>query len=456
MNPLFTELRASLRLAAPLVVGQVALMTLNVVDLAMAGRLGAEPMAALAVSTTLFYAVIVVAQGLVMGLDPFVSQAYGAGEHRRCGLWLLRGIAVGAVATLPVVLVLALAGAPLLRLLGQPAELLPTADLYLRALCPGILFRMLYVACRQVLQAQGRVALPVTVALLANGVNALADYAFIHGAWGLPELGVVGVGLATSVCDAFMGLTLLAAVLAGPFLRGHGRWRLGEVFELEALRRFFRVSLPLAAQTGLEGWGFVFSSLMAGWLGAVVVAGHQVALNLAAVVYMVPLGLSSAVVVRVGQAVGRDDRPGLGRAVGVGLGMGAGIATLTASLFALAPGPLAGIYTTDAAVLALAVSLLPLAAAFQLFDALQVVGLGVLRGLGDTRFPALASLLGFWVLGLPLGAWLAIPGGLGARGIWIGLVVGLTIISMVVLLRIRLLLTRPLSRLEDQPGGNST
>jgi len=449
MPPLLAELRATARLAAPLVVGQVALMTLNVVDLAMAGRLGAEPMAALAVATTLFYAVIVVAQGLVMGLDPFVSQAYGAGEHRRCGLWLLRGLVVGAVATVPVVLVLAFAGGPLLRLLHQPPELIPTAELYLRALCPGILFRLLYVACRQVLQAQGRVALPVTVALLANGVNAAADYALIHGAWGVPAMGVVGVGLATSVCDAFMGLALLGAVLAGPFLRGHGRWSLGEVLDLTALRSFFRVSLPLAFQTGLEGWGFVFTGLMAGWLGATVVAGHQVAMNLAAVVYMVPLGLSSALVVRVGQAVGRGDRPGLGRAVGVGLGVGASIAVLTATVFTLLPGPLAGIYTRDAAVLALAVSLLPLAAAFQLFDALQVVGLGVLRGLGDTRFPALASLLGFWVLGLPLGGWLALPGGMGARGIWIGLVVGLTIMCTVVLLRIRWKLARPMERVES-------
>ncbi len=450
MQPLLAELRATLRLAAPLVVGQVALMSLNVVDLAMAGRLGAEPMAALAVATTLFYAVIVVAQGLVMGLDPFVSQAYGAGEHRRCGLWLLRGMAVAVVATAPVVLMLAFAGGPLLRLLHQPAELIPTAEIYLRALCPGILFRLLYVACRQVLQAQGRVALPLTVALLANGVNAAADYALIHGAWGLPAMGVVGVGLATAVCDAFMGLTLLAAVLAGPFLRGHGRWRLREVLDLSALRRFFDVSLPLAFQTGLEGWGFVFTGLMAGWLGATAVAGHQVAMNLAAVVYMVPLGLSSAVVVRVGQAVGRLDRPGLGRAVAAGLGVGASIAAGTATLFTLAPGPLAGVYTNDAAVLALAISLLPLAAAFQLFDALQVVGLGVLRGLGDTRFPALASLLGFWALGLPIGGWLALPGGLGARGIWIGLVIGLTIMCTVVLGRIRHMLSRPLERLEAE------
>ena len=449
MNPIVTELRAMARLAAPLVVGQVALMTLNVVDLAMAGRLGAEPMAALAVATTLFYAVIVVAQGLVMGLDPFVAQAYGAGEHRRCGLWLLRGIVVAVVTTLPVVLMLAFAGGPLLRLLHQPAELIPTSTLYLRALCPGILFRLLYVACRQVLQAQGRVALPVTVALLANAVNALADYALIHGVWGVPAMGVVGVGLATSVCDAFMGLSLLAAVLAGPFLRGHGRWRLVEVLDLTALRSFFRVSLPLAFQTGVEGWGFVFTGLMAGWLGSLVVASHQVTMNLAAVVYMVPLGLSSALVVRVGHAVGRSDPAALRRAVGVGLGVGACIAVFTASLFALAPGPLAGIYTQDAAVLALSVSLLPLAAAFQLFDALQVVGLGVLRGLGDTRFPALASLLGFWALGLPIGGWLAFGGGLGARGIWIGLVIGLTIMCAVVLLRIRWKLARPLERVED-------
>ena len=262
-------------------------------------------------------------------------------------------------------------------------------------------------------------------------------------------MGVVGVGLSTSVCDAFMALTLLGAVFGGSTLRGYRPWRLREVFDLAALRRFLQVGGPLALQTGLEGWGFVASSLMAGWLGAAVLAGHQVALNLAALVYMLPLGLSSAVVVRVGQAVGRGDRAALGRAVWIGLGLAGALAVITATAFWLLPGALASIYTDDGIVLLLAVSLLPLAAAFQLFDALQVVGLGVLRGLGDTRFPALASLLGFWVLGLPLGGWLALRTDLGARGIWIGLAVGLAIIAAVVLMRIRWKLARPMERVED-------
>ncbi len=448
-RPLLDELRSLVRLAAPLVLGQLALMTLNVVDLAMAGRLGAEPMAALAVSTTLFYGVIVVAQGLLMALDPFAAQAWGAGERRRWGLWLLRGLAAAVVLTVPVVTFLALGAGPTLRLLRQPSELIPTAELYLRVVCPGILFRLLYVACRQALQAKGRVLLPVGIVIVANLVNALANHALIHGSWGLPAMGVVGVGLSTSVCDAFMALTLLGAVFGGSTLRGYRPWRLREVFDLAALRRFLQVGGPLALQTGLEGWGFVASSLMAGWLGAAVLAGHQVALNLAALVYMLPLGLSSAVVVRVGQAVGRGDRAALGRAVWIGLGLAGALAVITATAFWLLPGALASIYTDDGIVLLLAVSLLPLAAAFQLFDALQVVGLGVLRGLGDTRFPALASLLGFWVLGLPLGGWLALRTDLGARGIWIGLAVGLAIIAAVVLMRIRWKLARPMERVED-------
>ncbi|MFH1470012.1 MAG: MATE family efflux transporter [Pseudomonadota bacterium] len=447
-----TELRALARLAAPLVLGQLALMTLGVVDLVMAGTLGAVPMAALALATTFHYALVVVAQGLLMGLDPFVAQAHGAGEHRRAGLWLLRGLVVAAVVTVPVVAVLCLGSEPALRFLGQPEELIPTAVTYLRVMAPGVLFRLVYIACRQVLQARGRVRLPLAVALVANGVNAVADYAFIHGSWGLPALGVVGVGLSTSVCDAFMGLSLLGALLASGALADLGIPRLREVLDPAALRRFFAVSLPLAGQTGLESWGFVSTSLMAGWLGATVVAGHQVALNLAAVVYMIPLGISSGVVVRVGHALGRGDREGVGRAARVGLAVAAVIALCTASLFALVPGPLAEIYTRDPAVLALAVSLLPLAAAFQLFDALQVVGLGILRGLGDTRFPALASVLGFWVLGLPLGGWLALRGGLGARGIWIGLALGLLIISTVVLARIAWKLARPLARVEGGAG----
>jgi MATE family multidrug resistance protein len=201
--------------------------------------------------------------------------------------------------------------------------------------------------------------------------------------------------------------------------------------------RMLKIGLPIGAQMMLEGGAFNVMALLMGWLGVVQVAAHQIALNLASLAFMVPLGVSSAAAVIVGHAVGRGDAEGVRRATIASLAVGAGFMLCTGALFMLAPVPLAGLYTRDAIVVALAALLLPLAGVFQVFDGLQVVAIGLLRGLGDTRMPMIVNVIGFWCIGMPVSLWLGFGLDYGAVGLWWGLVVGLVIVAAFLIARVR-------------------
>jgi multidrug resistance protein, MATE family len=298
---------------------------------------------------------------------------------------------------------------------------------------------------RQTLQALHRLRAVVLVIVLANVANAILDWGFVHGRLGLPALGAVGTSIATTACRWLMAVLLLrmAWPLVGVHLRPFGR----EAFDRAALAGMLRLGLPIGLMIVLEIAAFGLVTLAMGHLGATQVAGHHVALNLAALAFMVPLGISAAAAVRVGHAIGRGDPSASRRAAAVALCGGGGAMCVSAALFALMPGALARIYTEDAGVLAAAVLLLPIAAVFQVFDGLQIVANGVLRGSGDTRTPMVVYLLGYWVLGLPVATWLAFRRGWGPAGLWWGLVAALAIVAVVLLARVRARLARPVARL---------
>jgi MATE family multidrug resistance protein len=236
------------------------------------------------------------------------------------------------------------------------------------------------------------------------------------------------------------------AALGWPHLRAAVRpWRPG-VWRTTAVGRLARLGLPIGVQQSLEFGAFGMVGLIMGGLGTVAMAGHQATLNLASLTFMVPLGVSSAAAVRVGNAVGAGDAPRARRAAGAAPAVGVGFMAASALALLALPRALAGLYTGDAAVLALAASLIPIAGVFQVFDGLQVVSLGILRGAGDTRAPAVANVVGFWVLGLPAGAWLAFRGGAGPRGLWWGLVLGLAATGLVNAARVRVKLRGAVAR----------
>jgi MATE family multidrug resistance protein len=438
------ELRSVFALALPVAAVQVGMMFMGVVDTIMVGHYAARDLAAVALGNMYFFSCVVFPLGLLMALDPVISQAVGAGDREAVRRGLQRGMGLGVLLGVPAALLLA-PGDPLLRLLNQPAEVVPVAAGYARAAIPGVFPFLGFIVFRQTLQAMGRVAPIVVTILVANLLNFLFNWVLIFGRLGFPQMGAVGSGWASSLSRWIMFLGLLG--LSWPLLKGYLLPIRRDAFVLKPLLRMVRLGSPIGIQMTLEYGAFGTTGILMGWLGTVAMAGHQVALNLASLTFMVPLGISQASAVLVGQGVGREDPPGARRAAGAGLLLGVTFMSFTALMFLFFPGPLARVYTEEHAVLALAITLLPLAGVFQVFDGLQVVASGVLRGVGDTRTPMLLNLLGFWCIGMPVGLWMAFKEGLGPVGLWWGLVFGLAAVSVLLLLRVRTHLGRHLTRI---------
>jgi MATE family multidrug resistance protein len=270
---------------------------------------------------------------------------------------------------------------------------------------------------------------------VANVVNVALNYAWIYGNFGFSAMGVIGSAWATTVSRWLMALMLLA--LGWSTLKRYVAERAPNLLDIQPLWRMLRLGLPIGAQMMLEGGAFNIMALLMGWLGVVQVAAHQIALNLASLTFMVPLGVSSAAAVIVGHAVGRSDPEGVRRSTVASLVVGAGFMLFTGVLFIASPELLARLYTPDMAVIALAALLLPIAGVFQVFDGLQVVAIGLLRGLGDTRTPMIVNVVGFWCIGMPVSLWLGFGLDYGAEGLWWGLVVGLVIVAVFLIARVR-------------------
>ncbi|MGQ0551789.1 MAG: MATE family efflux transporter [Planctomycetota bacterium] len=431
------EALAQARLALPVVFVQVGMMTMNVVDGLMVGRLPGDtagPIAAVAIGGLFTWMLIGFSMGVILAVDPLVNQALGAGDRVGEARAVQRGLLLAGLLSVPVGLIILLAE-PVLRWAGQPESIVPVAADYALWMIPSIPAFLAFVVLRPTLQAQHRMRPIVLVILLANLLNAALDWGFVHGRMGLPALGVVGVAMATSICRWAMLAGLLA--LAWPALAPRLRPLQPNLLQLRPLVGMLRLGLPIGTQMLLEMGAFALVGLSMGRLGEAELAGHYIALNLASLSFMVPLGISIAASVRVGQAVGRGDHEGLRRAVRAALVLGAGVMLLFSVVFGLLPEALARFYTPDVRVVGMAASLLPLAAAFQVFDGLQVVCSGILRGTADTKVAMLLHLLGFWVLGIPLSFVLAFTLGYGPQGLWAGLAVALAAVAGVLLLRVR-------------------
>ncbi len=441
--PTRPDFRALLALALPVVVVQVGLMTMGVVDTIMVGHLSPEALAGVALGNVYFFGAAIFGLGALMALDPVIAHAVGAGDHAAIGRGVQRGMVLAALLTVPTALLLWPAPA-LLAFFKQPAEVAPAAGAYARLCIPGVLGLFLFTVFRQSLQALHRVRPIVITIVVANLANAGLNWVFIYGRLGAPAMGVAGAALATTICRLLMAALLL--LLAWPLLGPHVRPFHREALERRPLGRLLRLGAPIGAQHQLEYGVFGVVGLLMGNMGTPQVGGHQIALNLASVTFMVPLGLSAAAAVVVGHAVGRGDRPAATRAAGAALAVAVGFMGATALAFLLLPLPLARLYTGAPEVLAIAAALIPLAGVFQVFDGIQVTAIGILRGLGDTRTPMVTGLLGFWLLGLPVSLYLGFSRGYGPVGLWWGLVLGLVSVAIVLVFRLHHRLGQPLVR----------
>jgi MATE family multidrug resistance protein len=437
MSPLRAEVRKLAGLATPVVIASVGTMLMGVVDTVLLGRLSVEALAAASLGNVWVWGTFLFAQGVLFGLDPLIAQAHGAGDGRACALALQRGVVAA------LVLAVGLGGLWLLaedflRLSGQDPRLAADAHRFVAVQVPSAPCLLVFAALRQYLQCREIVRPAMWVVAIANVFNAVLAWALIFGELGLPALGLVGAGIATAATRAFMLALLFGLVIA--FRLHEGAWTPWSraAFDPRALARIARIGLPVAVQMGFEVWAFSASSLIAGRISPTALAAHTVALNLASFAFMFPLGVSQGTATRVGNLIGAGRHADAQRAAWVSIALGAGTMLVWATTFALGRAWLPRIYTTDADVIALSALILPIAAAFAVFDGTQVVGCAILRGMGDTRPAARYNLLGYWILGLPLGAWLALRADLGLAGIWWGLAFGLALVALLLIRRVRL------------------
>jgi multidrug resistance protein, MATE family len=428
MKPVAFEIRRLSRLAAPLVTAQVGAMSLWVVDMIMLGQVSVEALDAASLGRLWLIGTSVVIMGFLLGLDPLAAQAYGAGDRRALVLSGQRGLVAAAMITPLLVLIVVSTGRGLV-LLGQDPHLSAEAHRYALMQIAGLPCFFGYVVLRHWLQAQGRMKPVMWATLSSNLVNVAANWIFIFGHLGSPPLGVAGAGLASAISMVYMMAFLgLAARLLGSASVWRGWSR--ESFHLPSIARLLGLGAPVGAQMGLEYWAFSVSMIWAGWLGAEALAAHSIVVAVTSFTFMLPLGVSFAAVTRVGNLVGGRDLSGAQRAAWVALGLGSGLMTLCAVGLVLGRRPLSELFTDDPAVVALCAAVLPITAAFQVADGAQVVGSGVLRGMGRTLPAALIMLIGFYGVALPLAWWLGLRNGAGLVGIWSGLALGLTVVAL--------------------------
>ncbi len=431
-----TELRALLVLAAPIVASHSGNVVMGVVDTIVAGRIGTSAVGALALAHTAFLLFVVLARGIILGMDPWVSQAVGAGDREKQARGLDAGHASAWILS-PFVVVAALAAPAALRAMGQPLAVVDEVEIYLRIVAfsgPLILFASVWSTW---IAAHGRTGVLVPIAVGTNVVNLVLSAGLGLGLFGLPQLGVAGIAIATLTCRAIELAALWAWVHTGPNAATLAMTRRRP--DRATLGAVWRTGVPVGVQYALEFAGFGAATLLIGLLGADEVAGHQVAINVASLTFTVALGISAAASVRVGHAVGRRDVVAARRAGWTAWSVGAAFGTACAVVLALTRHDIVSLYVSGGRVAEVAGSLLWIAAVFQLADMTQAIGFGVLRGMSDTRVPVLFNVVAYWFVGLPVGGWIALKMTDSPEPIWWGLTGALAMVAAALIARFRVL-----------------
>lgn len=443
VRPTMADMRALITLALPVVAVEMGMMAMHIVDTLFVGHLSATALAAVSLALAYYFTIVVIGMGTLVGLDALVSQAVGAGDTDAVRRAIQRGLLLAAVLCIPLALIL-LPTASVFRVLQQPEEIIPIATRVVHISILGLPGALAFVVLRQTLQSMERLRPIIVTVLLANLINAACNWLLITGHLGAPALGVDGSAIASVIGRTALPLILLwlGRDILWPLLRE----RDPRLFEIEPLRRMLRIGLPVGVQYLLEVGVFSAVALLMGVQATTTLAAHQVAISLASFTFMVPLGIGAAASVLVGQAIGRDDPDAARRAAVAALTAGLAASALTTTLFLTIPELLASAYVTEAGVAVLAATLIPLAGVFQLFDGVQAVAGGALRGAADTRAAMIANILGFWAVGLPIGLTLAFRFDMGPRGLWWGLVAGLAAVAAVLVVRLFLRFGGPLTR----------
>ncbi|MDH4568598.1 MATE family efflux transporter [Pseudomonas sp. BN414] len=434
-----TELRALLKLAAPIMIAQLSNTAMGFVDAVMAGRVSPRDLAAVALGNSIWIPVFLLMTGILLATTAKVAERFGAGKQEdigplvRQGLWL--ALAVGLSGALLLV-----NARPVLELMGVDQELIDPAMGYLHGIAFGFPAVALYYVLRCFSDGLGRTRPSMVLGICGLLLNIPLNYILIYGHFGMPALGGVGCGWASGTVMWFMLLGMLTWVTRAPAYKPSKLFERFDRPQLALMKRLLSVGVPIGVAVFAESSIFAVIALLIGGLGATVVAGHQIALNFSALIFMIPYALAMAVTVRVGQALGRGDPRAARFAAGVGIGTALAYACISASLMLLCRELIAKMYSPDPQVIAVAAMLIVYSALFQFSDAIQVAAAGALRGYQDTRATMIITLFAYWGIGLPVGYalglsnWLGEPS--GPKGLWQGLVVGLTCAALLLSLRL--------------------
>jgi len=437
------EIKATVKLALPVVVGQLGQMMMGLVDSVMVGRVGAVPLAAISLANGIFFLILVFGIGLSQAVTPLVAESVGAGKPERCGIWLRQGMLVSLGAGL-LLAVITYTLADIIPYLNQPAGVAHQAMVYLKIMGISVLPIMLFQGLRQYSEGLSIMWPAMIIALCANGLNVFFNWLLIFGHWGFPALGLRGAGYSTFATRTLMMAAMTAYVLNAVKYKAFRLPLFTRHFQID--RKKIRAIINIGTGTGFqyvfEVGAFSGAAVMIGWLGTPSLAAHQITLSNASISFMFAVGISAAASIRVGKAKGEKNLQAMRRAGFAAYGLSVIVMSVFAVIFVVFRYSIPKLFITNPAVINLAAPLFIIAALFQVSDGLQATGLGILRGIADVKIPTIATFVSYWIIGLPAAYLLGVVLDMKVKGVWYGLLLGLT--SSAVLLTTRFhLKTKP-------------
>lgn len=436
MNSYKFHIKETLKLASPVVIGQLGHMMLGVVDSLMVGRLGAVPLAASSLVNGLILLILVLGIGMSVALTPLVAIAKGSNNHDECGIILRQGILVNLIFSFLLVIPIYFFS-DIVYYLDQPVEVAAQAESYLKILNLSIIPFMLFQTYKQFSEGLSFTKPPMYILLVSNIVNVFGNWVLIFGNLGFPRMELDGAGYSTLLTRVFIVVAIFIYIRNSKSFKEFDPSLKFRSINKVVIKKIINLGIPGGFQMFFEVGGFVFAAVMVGWIGTNELAAHQIAINLASITFMVGLGISIAATIRVGNYLGKRDLVGIKRAGYSALGIIAIIMGFFGLMFFLFRDFLPTLYINDVEVIEIAASLIVIASFFQVVDGLQVVAVGILRGLTDVNITMVIAFFAFWVVGLPVAYLLGFTYGFGVVGIWVSLVVGLTLAAILFILRFR-------------------
>ena len=428
------EIKKTILLSLPIVVGQLGQMLMSIVDNIMVGKVGTQALAAASIANAIFMLIMVVGFGVTMAVTPLTAIAYGAGKNEECGIVLRQGILLNLFFGI-LLCGITIVFSECIQYLNQPDEIVGPASLYMKVLGLSMLPLMLFQSYRQFAEGVSFLKPAMIIMISANIINILANWIFIYGNLGVTPLGLTGAGIATISSRTFMAVTLMVVIRKSSKMKRFDPTLNYRKIDFSMMRRLLAIGIPAGFQYFFEVSAFTASSVMIGWMGTVALAAHQIALNLASISFMVAMGISSAATIRVSNAVGRKDIQGT-RTAGFSAVILCAVFMASAGLiFILFRFFLPTLYIADKEVIEISAALLVIVAFFQISDGTQAVGLGILRGMTDMKVPTLITLAAYWLMGLPCGYFMAFKLSMGIYGVWYGLLISLTASGLFMMIR---------------------